>query len=335
MHQFSLVNELQLAGFRRPGDRFKRRPGQSPAACVAARGSGGPEPVRGRPAVRCGSCAEPIRLRYAARQSCEMARRAHHPSHRLGLIRLGSQFRLDAGQPVLQPRRLDRREAHAIHAWRAPVGAHQVIRMAQDVCAVDFVVEQVEPEVRLRLRLEIELPLKRPDLIGCCQAHHQSPILGSFESVPEVRVLPSAGITQPQQYYDPVRHPPGPPSCDDVEAATLARDGPPPITRHPSDMPCPLPRWTGTGASVGCFPVPRGPSPLFRRVGVHDFTFEACSGFTRVTACRIAQPPKGGLCHEASARPVTRPSRSSATRAYRQLPGWFLPPLVNRAVGAH
>jgi hypothetical protein len=25
--------------------------------------------------------------------------------------------------------------------------------------------------------------------------------------------------------------------------------------------------------------------------------------FTHVTACRIAQPPKGGLCHEASARP--------------------------------
>ena len=90
---------------------------------------------------------------------------------------------------------------------------------------------QIEPVVRLRLRLEIELPLKRPDLIGCCQAHHQSPILGSFKSVPEVRVLPSAGITQPQRYYDPVRHPPGPPSCDDVEAATLAQDGSPPITR--------------------------------------------------------------------------------------------------------
>jgi len=100
-------------------------------------------------------------------------------------------------------------------------------------------------------------------------------------------------------------------------------------------MPCPIPRWTGTGASVGCYPVPPGPSPLFRQVGVHDFTFEACSGFTHVTPCRIAQPPKGGLCHKASARSVTRSSRSSATRVYRQLPGWNLPPLVNRAVGAH
>ena len=43
----------------------------------------------------------------------------------------------------------------------------------------------------------------------------------------------------------------------------------------------------------------------------------------------------GGLCHEASIQPVTRLNRSSATRSYRQLPGWILPPLVNRAVGAH
>src|SRR5215469_17217952 len=56
-------------------------------------------------------------------------------------------------------------------------------------------------------------------------------------------------------------------------------------------MPCPLPRWTE--------PVRRSvtsrlvqPSPFLRRVGIHDFTFEACSGFTRVTACRVAQPPK-------------------------------------------
>src|SRR5713101_2161291 len=37
------------------------------------------------------------------------------------------------------------------------------------------------------------------------------------------------------------------------------------------------------------------PSPVNRRVGIHNFTFEACSSFTRVTACRVACPPKGGL----------------------------------------
>jgi hypothetical protein len=38
-------------------------------------------------------------------------------------------------------------------------------------------------------------------------SHRPSP---SSTSTPEVRALPSASITQPQQYYDPVRHPPEP-----------------------------------------------------------------------------------------------------------------------------
>ena len=37
------------------------------------------------------------------------------------------------------------------------------------------------------------------------------------------------------------------------------------------------------------------PSPFPRRVGIHDFTFEACSDFTRVTARWIAQPPKAAF----------------------------------------
>ena len=50
--------------------------------------------------------------------------------------------------------------------------------------------------------------------------------------MPEVRVLCSAGITRPQRSYDPVRLPPGPPPENDVEAATLTHNGPPPITRN-------------------------------------------------------------------------------------------------------
>jgi hypothetical protein len=77
------------------------------------------------------------------------------------------------------------------------------------------------------------------------------------------------------------------------------------------------------------------PSPLKGLVGVHDFPFEACSGFTHVTARPVAQPPYNGLCHEASTRSVTRPCRSSATRPIDILSGWILPPLVIRAFGAH
>ena len=46
-------------------------------------------------------------------------------------------------------------------------------------------------------------------------------------------------------------------------------------------------------ARVSSLPVQ--PSPFVRRVGVHDFTFEACSSFTRVTACKVAHPPYVGF----------------------------------------
>ena len=54
------------------------------------------------------------------------------------------------------------------------------------------------------------------------------------------------------------------------------------------------------------------PSSYGRGVGIRIVTFEACSGFTQVTARRIAQPPRGDLCHEAPTHAVTRISRSSA-----------------------
>src|SRR5262245_34811403 len=55
------------------------------------------------------------------------------------------------------------------------------------------------------------------------------------------------------------------------------------------------------------------PFPNGRRVGIRIVTFEACSGFTHVTARRIAQPPKATF--------VTRlqPFRLPG-RAARQLP---------------
>src|ERR1700686_453008 len=55
------------------------------------------------------------------------------------------------------------------------------------------------------------------------------------------------------------------------------------------------------------------PSPYDRWVGIRIVTFEACSGFTHVTARRIAQPPKAAF--------VTRlqPSRLP-DRTARQLP---------------
>ena len=55
-------------------------------------------------------------------------------------------------------------------------------------------------ECRLVLRLAIQLVLQVPDFIRRCQAHRQSPLLSSFPSSPEVRVLPSTGITRLPRY---------------------------------------------------------------------------------------------------------------------------------------
>ena len=131
--------------------------------------------------------------------------------------------------------------------------------------------------------------------------------------MPEVRALPSPGVTRLQRYYDPVRLPPGPPPETASKLRTPTERVSPDYPHCPSNVPCLIPRWTERVLASISSPSAR-PSPNLRRVGVHDFTFEACSGFTRVTARWIAQPPESGLCHEASARLVAQQDRSSATR---------------------
>src|SRR5215472_2038361 len=177
-----------------------------------------------------------------------------HPSHRHRLIRLLDQVLPDARKPCFQPCRLDRLEPHLINTRRAAVGTDERISVLQNVGAIDLVVEQIETELRLRLRLDIQLPLKAPDAFRCCQVHRQSPILVFFRSTPEVRTLSSAGITQPRQYYGPVRLPSQPSPYADVEVATLAYDGSPPITRITLPACLAYTPADQTGARVGCFP---------------------------------------------------------------------------------
>ena len=71
--------------------------------------------------------------------------------------------------------------------------------------------------------------------------------------------------------------------------------GLPRCIRYFPDMPSSLPRWTRSSASIGSFLVLLRPSPNIGRVGIHIFTFEACSRFTHVTACRFAATLKGVL----------------------------------------
>jgi hypothetical protein len=112
-----------------------------------------------------------------------------------------------------------------------------------------------------------------------------------------------------------------------VEAATLAATGLPRFTDHLPGVLCPLPRRIERVHLSIASPSAR-PSPFLRRVGIRDFTFEACSGFTRVTARRVARPPKAAF--------VTRlRSGQLPNRTARQLPDLSTPIWVDSSSTGH
>jgi hypothetical protein len=110
--------------------------------------------------------------------------------------------------------------------------------------------------------------------------------------MPKVRALCSAGITQPRRSYDPVRLPFWPLPSATLRPLPSPMNGSPPITR--TTFPTCRAHYPGGSSGCTCRLLPRSlePSPNGRRVGIRIVTFEACAGFTHVTARRIAQPPK-------------------------------------------
>jgi hypothetical protein len=77
------------------------------------------------------------------------------------------------------------------------------------------------------------------------------------------------------------------------------------------------------------------PSPFSGRVGAHITSFEACSSFTRVTACRVAHPPFVGFIARLRPRRFPRSGTRKLPSSTNNLLGWVLPPLVICAVEAH
>jgi hypothetical protein len=110
--------------------------------------------------------------------------------------------------------------------------------------------------------------------------------------------------------------------------------GLPSYPHHPSGVPCPLPRWTAAGASVGCFPTA---CSLPRYSGGSAST----TSLSRPAQASRALRPVGSL--NRPRRPLSRgfdppghPGRPLVSyQINRQLSGWNLPPLVTRAVWAH
>src|SRR5450830_380633 len=78
------------------------------------------------------------------------------------------------------------------------------------------------------------------------------------------------------------------------------------------------------------------PSPSVRRVGSHIRLFEACSTFTRVTACMRAASPYATLFHRSvSAKVVTSSPRSDCFRLERPFAGWDSHPLETAVFARH
>ena len=119
-----------------------------------------------------------------------------------------------------------------------------------------------------------------------------------------------------------------------LEVRPSTSTGSPPITQITFPA-CRAHYPGGLGRCLSVSSLSTRPSPVNRRVGIHNFTFGACSSFTRVTACRIACPPKRRTLSRGF-DPASYPTVPlGGYHAYRQLHGWIPPPQVISAVSAH
>src|SRR5215471_17553359 len=108
-------------------------------------------------------------------------------------------------------------------------------------------------------------------------------------------------------------------------------------------MPCSIPRWIGSGARwlASCaFPRRFLPCPCslprYRGGSASTLlTLEACSGFTHVTACRVAHPPYVGFIARLRPGRLLGSDARKLSSSTNNLLEWVLPPLVICAVEAH
>ena len=181
------------------------------------------------------------------------------------------------------------------------------VGMRQDVVAPHLVVQAVKPSGWGLLGGHVERPLEPPNRLGSGEAHANLPILGSSGRTPNQG--PSlhrlSGTMSPS---DACRARPsaGPLAVDPASATGL------PCCQSPrAYVLCPLPRRAGRPSCVGVSGRPQRPSSMEKGLGARSRPFEACSGFTRVTARTLAAPPERADAPGAStARSPSPPPRS-------------------------
>ena len=204
-------------------------------------------------------------------------------------------------------------KSHPVHTRSAGIGAGKPIGVTQDVLTANLVVEHVEAEGRLRLRLAIELSLKGPDLVRCCQAHRQSPSPHHLRKRTRSqgpllrRRYPASSLIRP------CPTPAMAVALRDVEAATLANDGSPPITR--TTFPTCRAHYPGGSSGCACRLLPRSCS-LPQMAGGSA----SALSLSRPAQASHTLRPAGSLSRPR--RPLSRGSDPAGcpTRAARQLP---------------
>jgi hypothetical protein len=125
-----------------------------------------------------------------------------------------------------------------------------------------------------------------------------------------------------------------PPPCSDVEAATLAPNGSPPITRI--TLPTCRAHYPGGSSGCSCRLLPRSR-------GLPQMAGGSASALSlsRPAQASLALRPAGSL--SCPRQPLSRGSNPCgypheplvSYQINRQLSGWILPPLMIRAFGAH
>ena len=194
--------------------------------------------------------------------------------------------------------------------------------------------------------------------LACNVAYGFPAVIGGVRNMPiprlsplltltlELRPLPSAGIARTQRYYGPLRllRQPG----LSLTGARLVTRPPSEVSRVAFDLLCRhAVANTPVGPRAGVLSLP------YRRDGCHDSKpvtaafpviragrlprlrcFEACSAFTRVTACLLAGPPSGPL-HQRLRQCRRLHYRSDCYRLERPVAGRDLHPLKTNTFSRH
>jgi hypothetical protein len=167
------------------------------------------------------------------------------------------------------------------------------------------------------------------ELIGCPISRSRTTSCACLE----LRSLPSTGITRFQRYYEPLRHPRAPGlSLAGVQLVITDHAMGLPVLRALSLCAC-CRHYPGaaSGGTASLIHPSRVSLPRKGcRVGLRIVLFEACSAFTRVTACTLARSPIRDPLSEGFSHFVTSMTAPVAS-GWSGLPGgilthWKAPP---------